>query len=119
MAHFAEFDSNHVVLRVIVVDDSFAETEEQGIAFCKTLFGENTTWLQTSYNTYANTHRENKTPLRKNYAGVGYTYDPQRDAFIPPKPVALEGEEKYLAFDEDKCIWYDVRPQPKIGVTRL
>lgn len=80
MAHFAELDSNNVVLRVIVVgnkdtaDANGVEKEHIGAAFCERLFGGN--WKQTSYN-------GNK---RKNYAGIGYTYDPVRDAFIPPKP---------------------------------
>ncbi len=80
MAHFAEIDSNNVVLRVIVVgnkdtaDANGVEKEHIGAAFCERLFGG--TWKQTSYN-------GNK---RKNYAGIGYTFDAGRDAFIPPKP---------------------------------
>jgi len=80
MAHFAELDSNNVVLRVIVVgnkdtaDASGVEKEHIGAAFCERLFGGN--WKQTSYNGN----------MRKNYAGIGYTYDAGRDAFIPPKP---------------------------------
>lgn len=80
MAHFAELDENNVVLRVIVIDNkdtsdaNGVEKEHIGAAFCERLFGG--TWKQTSYN-------GNK---RKNYAGIGYTYDAQRDAFIPPKP---------------------------------
>ncbi len=80
MAHFAELDSNNVVLRVIVVgnkdtaDASGVEKEHIGSAFCERLFGGS--WKQTSYN-------GNK---RKNYAGIGYTFDATRDAFIPPKP---------------------------------
>lgn len=80
MAHFAELDSNNVVLRVIVVgnkdtaDANGVEKEHIGAAFCERLFGGN--WKQTSYN-------GNK---RKNYAGIGYTFDATRDAFIPPKP---------------------------------
>ena len=80
MAHFAELDANNVVLRVIVVDNkdtadaNGVEKEHIGAAFCERLFGGN--WKQTSYN-------GNK---RKNYAGIGYTFDATRDAFIPPKP---------------------------------
>ena len=79
MAHFAELGENNVVLQVIVVDnkdikDTFGvEQEEIGIAFCRNLLGG--TWKQTSYNA----------SFRKNYAGVGYTYDSDRDAFLPPK----------------------------------
>jgi len=80
MAHFAEIDSNNVVLRVIVVDNKDTSTpdgtevESIGVAFCQRLFGGN--WKQTSYN-------GNK---RKNYAGIGDTYNAGLDAFVPPKP---------------------------------
>lgn len=93
MAHFAELDSNNVVLRVIVVgnkdtaDASGVEKEHIGAAFCERLFGGN--WKQTSYN-------GNK---RKNYAGIGYTYDSVRDAFIPPKPFAS------WVLVEETCQW--------------
>ena len=84
MAHFAEIDSNlnNVVLRVLVIgnddilDENGEENEAIGIAFCKSLFGEETEWKQTSYN---NT-------FRKNYAGQGWFYDESRDAFVPPQP---------------------------------
>ncbi len=80
MAHFAELDSNNIVLRVIVVDNkdtadaNGVEKEHIGAAFCERLFGG--TWKQTSYNG----------TIRKHYAGVGYTYNSVRDAFIPPQP---------------------------------
>ena len=80
MAHFAEIDANGVVQRVIVVankdtaDADGNEVESIGVAFCQNLLGGN--WKQTSYN--AN--------IRKHYAGIGYTYDASRDAFIPPQP---------------------------------
>lgn len=80
MAHFAELGENNVVLRVIVVansdtaDENGNEVEAIGTTFCRNLLGG--TWKQTSYNGN----------FRKNYAGIGYTYDSQRDAFIPPKP---------------------------------
>ena len=80
MAHFAKLDANNVVTQVIVVgnkdtsDAAGVEKEHIGAAFCERLFGGN--WKQTSYN-------GNK---RKNYAGIGYTFDATRDAFIPPKP---------------------------------
>lgn len=79
MAHFAQLENN-IVTKVIVVDnkDTFneegVEIEQKGIDFCSNLLGG--TWKQTSYNGN----------IRKNYAGVGYTYDEGRDAFIPPKP---------------------------------
>lgn len=81
MAHFAELDSSNVVLRVVVIDNADikqdnAEDEAKGIALCRDLFGADTNWLQTSYNA----------SFRKNYAGSGYRYDADLDAFIPPKP---------------------------------
>ena len=93
MAHFAELDSNNVVLRVIVVsnaDTSTAQGEEKesiGIAFCERLLGG--IWVKTSYNA----------TIRKNYAGIGYTYDKDRDAFIPPKPYAS------WVLNESTCLW--------------
>ena len=84
MAHFAELNGNNVVLRVIVVankDTTNANGEEAeniGIAFCRSLFGVNTNWKQTSYNVN----------FRKNYAGIGFTYNADIDAFVPPKPYA-------------------------------
>lgn len=80
MAHFAELDQFNKVKRVIVVDNkdtsdvAGVEKEYIGAAFCEKLFGG--TWKQTSYNGN----------FRKNYAGIGYTYDADRDAFIPPSP---------------------------------
>lgn len=106
MAYFAELDSNNVVLRVVSIGDQFLrdsngnEVEQLGIDFCHQLFGSNTVWRQTSYNTRGGVHEFGKTPLRKNYAGIGFTYDPQRDAFIPPKP---DGENFIL--DENTCTW--------------
>lgn len=94
MAHFAELDENNVVTRVIVVsnddciDENGNESEAVGIAFCESLsLGR---WVQTSYN--AN--------FRKNYAGVGSTFDEARDAFIAPKPVGVDA-----ILDEETCTW--------------
>ena len=84
MAHFAQLDKNNVVLQVIVVNndelmDGTDENEAKGIAFCQSLFGADTRWVQTSYN--AN--------FRGIYAGIGCTYDPLKDEFIAPeiKPI--------------------------------
>lgn len=79
MAHFAQLNEQNIVTQVIVVAneellDSGIESEAKGIAFCQSLFGGK--WKQTSYNGN----------IRKNYAGIGYIYDSQRDAFIPPQP---------------------------------
>lgn len=121
MAYFAELDSNNIVLRVVsignqfLLDENGVEAEQNGINFCHQLFGSNTIWRQTSYNTRAGQHTEGKTPFRKNYAGIGYTYDPQRDAFIPPKP-----PEDYWVLNEETCTWYDPEAQSlNIGVTRV
>ena len=118
MAYFAELDENNIVLRVIAVandillDEQGNEVEQKGIDFCKSLLGGN--WIQTSYNTFGNQHREGKTPFRKNYAGIGFTYDPQRDAFIQPRP------EGNVSFDEATClwVWLDL-PENDIGVSRV
>ena len=85
MAHFAELDSNNVVLRVVVVSN---DNEADGENWCKNLFG-GVAWKQTSYNKN----------FRKNYAGKGYTYDQTKDAFIPPKPY------ESWTLVEDTCLW--------------
>ena len=101
MAHFAKIDENNIVQQVIVVDnkdtaDAFGvEKEYIGATFCERLLGG--TWKQTSYN--AN--------FRKNYAGIGYTYDPQRDAFVPPKPTPD------AVLDEATCQW--IVPSDSVG----
>ena len=92
MAHFAQLDQNNIVTQVIVVAneellDNDIESESKGIEFCTNLLGG--TWKQTSYNA----------KIRKNYAGVGYTYDETLDAFIPPKPFAS------WVLVEDTCQW--------------
>ena len=103
MAHFAELDSNNVVKQVIVVADADTadaqgnHMESIGIAFCQRLIGGN--WKQTSYNTHGGVHSLGGTPFRKNYAGLGYTYDAQRDAFISPKPY------NSWVLDESTCLW--------------
>jgi hypothetical protein len=89
MAHFAEIDENNIVTNVIVAEQEFINT----------LSG---TWIQTSYNTLGGVHRLGGTPLRKNYAGIGYTYDSVRDAFVAPKPVI---ENVIITFNEDTCQW--------------
>ena len=123
MAHFAELDNNDVVLRVIVVSNNDTadgqtgeEVESIGISFCQRLFGGN--WVQTSYNGKS----------RKRYAGIGYTYNRQYDAFIPPKPypswilntttldwdapVPYPNDGKVYAWDEATQSWVLVEPQP-------
>jgi len=94
MAHFAEIGNNNIVLRVIVVADEF---EDEGENWCANTFGG--IWKQTSYNTNGNKHPANK-PFRKNYASVGFMYDMNRDAFIPPKPSFSS-----WILDEETCVW--------------
>jgi hypothetical protein len=89
MAHYAKVQ-NGLVTQVIVAEAEFFET------FVDSNPGE---WIQTSYNTYGGQHTLGGTPLRKNYAGIGFTYNAQLDAFIPPKPYAS------WTLDEETCLW--------------
>ena len=88
MAHFAKVE-NGIVTQVIVIDQETLNTGN---------WGDPTSWIQTSYNTQGGQHPEGR-PLRKNYAGIGYTYDAGRDAFIPPKPFAS------WVLNETTCLW--------------
>lgn len=97
MAHWAEIDDNNIVLRVVVTENG----GDEGYQWLLDNLGG--TWIKTSYNTQAGVHTLGGTPLRKNYAGIGYTYDEQRDAFIPPKPQSLDEREYVL--DEETCTW--------------
>ena len=104
MAHFAELDEDNKVLRVIVVNNEDitvdgVESETKGIEFCKKLFGQDTNWLQTSYN--GNT--------RKKYAGVGDTYDELKDVFISPQPY------ESWSLDENND-WQAPKPMPDEGM---
>ena len=92
MAHFAKLDNNNIVLEVNVVANAALDSnneEASGIAFLTDWSGGYTNWKQTSYNG----------TIRKNYAGIGYTYDSVRDAFIAPQP------DNAIGFDEDTCRW--------------
>lgn len=116
MSHFAKVEDN-IVTQVIVVEQDVIDTG---------LFGDPSSWVQTSYNTHGGVHANGGTPLRKNYAGIGYTYDPTRDAFIPPKPyaswvlneetclwdapVAMPDDGKFYRWDEDTLSWVEVNP---------
>ena len=97
MSHFAKVE-NGVVTQVIVAEQDVIDSG---------LFG--TGWVQTSYNTAGGQHKLGGTPLRKNYAGVGFTYDATRDAFIPPKPFAS------WLLNEDTCLWDAPTPMPQDG----
>ena len=96
MAHFASINSDNIVTQVLVVSDNDAP---RGHDFLSKDLGLGGTWIQTSYNTRGGEHSNGGTPLRKNYAGIGYTYDSGRDAFIPPKPYAS------WVLDEGTCLW--------------
>jgi len=96
MSHFAKVE-NGIVTQVIVAEQDVIDSG---------LFG--TGWVQTSYNTRGGQHSKGR-PLRKNYAGVGYTYDAQRDAFIPPQPFAS------WTLNEDTCLWNAPTSMPTDG----
>ena len=83
MAYFAEIDNTNTVTRVLAVPDAQQERGQDFLAIDLALGG---TWVQTSYNTLGGVHANGGTPLRKNYAGIGYTYNAGLDAFVPPKP---------------------------------
>ena len=103
MAHFAEIDQNNIVTRVLVVNN---DQEDRGQEFLATDLGLGGTWIKTSYNTIAGVHSNGGIPLRKNYAGIGYTYDSVRDAFYAPKPFAS------WILNEDTCTWNAPTPMP-------
>lgn len=98
MAHFAHV-TNGIVDQVIVAEQDFIDSGMAGPA---------SEWIQTSYNTRAGQHPEGR-PLRKNFAGIGYTYDAQRDAFIPAKPFAS------WVLNKDTCLWDAPIPMPTDG----
>lgn len=93
MAHFAEIDANYTVLRVLVVPD---EQEARGDDYLARDLGLGGVWVQTSY----------AGRIRKNFAGIGYSYDPVRDAFIPPQPF------QSWTLDEATCLWVAPVPSP-------
>ena len=100
MAHYAKVN-NGVVTRVIAAEAEFFDT------FVDSSPGE---WIQTSYNTHGGVHSNGETPLRKNYAGIGFTYDSVRDAFISPQPYPS------WVLDEDTCIYEAPVPYPTDGL---
>jgi len=98
MSHFAKVE-NGLVTQVIVADQDFINSGA---------LGDPSLWIQTSYNTQGGQHPDGR-PLRKNYAGIGYTYDTARDAFIPPKPY-----DSWI-LNEDTCLWNAPVPYPLDG----
>ena len=99
MAHFAKLGIGNKVLKVEVVSNDVATTEQAGIDFLNNIYKTNDVWVQTSYNTRGGVHILDGTPFRKNYPGVGYKYDQARNAFIPPKPY------NSWILNEDTCLW--------------
>ena len=99
MAHFAKLGDGDIVLSVVVVSNDIATSEQAGIDFLHKLYKDRAVWKQTSYNTRFGEHILGGTPFRKNYAGPGFQYDAQRDAFIPPKPYPS------WTLNEDTCHW--------------
>jgi hypothetical protein len=114
MASFAKIGLNSKVIAVLSVnnevlkDSNGIEREESGIQFLNELTGW-PIWKQTSYNTHGGVHNNNGTPLRKNHAGIGYTYDEDRDAFIPKKPF------NSWILNEQTCLWEAPTPMPTDG----
>jgi hypothetical protein len=96
MSHWAEINENNIVTRVLVGNNDDINGDEGYKWLIDNLGG---VWKKTSYNTKAGQHKEGGTPFRKNYAGVGFTYDESRDAFIPPKPF-----DSWI-LDEETCQW--------------
>lgn len=98
MSHFAKVIDG-IVVEVLVIEQDVIDTG---------LFGEPSLWVQTSYNTFGGQHPEGR-PLRKNYAGIGFTYDVERDAFIAPQPFSS------WVLAEDTCLWGAPTPYPDDG----
>ncbi len=123
MAHFAKIDENNIVTQVLVIDQETINTGH---------FGDPNSFIQTSYNTRGGVHYgqdgqpDNGVALRKNYAGIGYIYDPARDAFYSPQPYAswtlneetcyweaptpMPTDGKFYTWDEDTTSWVEVQP---------
>jgi hypothetical protein len=97
MSHFAKVVDG-VVTQVIVAEEDFINTLPDAGS-----------WVQTSYNTYGGVHKLGGTPLRKNYAGIGFIYNSTKDAFIPPKPYAS------WSLNEDTCLWEAPVAMPNDG----
>ena len=131
MAHFANIDKNRIVTSVIVADQSFIDS---GVV------GNPTTWIQTSYNTRGGVHYgadgkpDGQPALRKNYAGIGYTYDIEKDAFVPPSPypswrlnvdtclwnppTEYPADGKLYAWNEESTSWVEVQTDPNSPINK-
>jgi hypothetical protein len=113
MASFAKIGLNnkviavHSVVNEVLPDSNGIEREDIGVDFLTKLHGWSI-WVQTSYNTHGGVHQLGGTPFRKNYAGIGYSYDQARDAFIPPKPF------NSWILNEDTCLWEAPVARPEL-----
>lgn len=107
MAHYAYIDETNTVTSVIVGPDE--GTEPGGVNSWESYFSAKGKGqaLRTSYNTYGNAHSMGGTPFRGNYAGIGFTYNEERDAFIPPKPEPTEEVSDWV-LNEETCLWEPV-----------
>ena len=124
MAHFAKLGTGNIVTAVHVVSNDVATTEQAGADFLNDLYKTRDVWKKTSYNTKGGVHLLGGTPFRKNYAGIDYTYDQTKDAFIPPKPfdswtlnettciweapVAYPSDDKDYEWDESSTSWKEI-----------
>ena len=108
MANFCKLKVGNIVERVEKVSNDIATTEQAGVEFLQNLYNDRATWKQTSYNTKGGVHLLGGTPLRKNYAGIGYKYDQTRDAFIPPK------NYNSWVLNETTCLWDPPVARPEL-----
>ena len=106
MSHWAKIDENSIVTQVTVGDNNDPAGDEGYSWLIENLGG---TWIKTSYNTYGGIHKNGGIPLRKNYASIGFTYDEDRDAFIPPKFF-----DSWI-LNEETCLWEAPIPRPNDG----
>ena len=130
MAHFAKLNQDNIVVSINVVHNNEllvdgTENEQRGINFLNTFFNTSDNWKQTSYNTNRGVHKLGGTPFRKNYAGIGYTYDEDKDAFSPPQPypswllnedtcdydppVAYPDDGKQYMWNEETTNWVNLK----------
>ena len=112
MAHYAIIDENNIVINVVTgIDetDTSENWEEFYGNFHTNLLGQNVYCKRTSYNTAANEHKFDGTPFRKNYAGIGYEYNLELDAFIAPQPFDS------WSLNEETCVWESPVPHPNDG----
>jgi hypothetical protein len=106
MAHWANIDENNIVKTVLVLDNNDPSGDEGYQWLMDNIGG---TWIKTSYNTHGGEHNLGGIPLRKNYASIGYKYDLEKDAFIPPKPL------NSWILNEITCLWEEPISKPQDG----